>query len=536
VTTGKESPSLARGAAATTLATAASRITGFMRVVVVAGALGTTFLANTYQTANTAPNIVFELIAAGVLTSIFVPTFVEHLVRGDKEESWRAGDALTSVALVALIAMSVVLALIAPLLMRLLTIGVKNDALRDEEIALGSTFLRLFSPQLVFYGVGMIMTGALHAHRRFVLPAAAPIFNNVVVIIVYLTYAAMRSDAEPTVRGITGAETFVLGAGTTLGVVAMTVCLVPQLRGLGWRPRFVWDLAHPAVRKGARLGAWALGYAGGYQAGLIVVLILANRIQGGVAAYQWAYTFFYLPHALFAVPIFNVMFTAMAEHAARQEGGELLGRLQDGLSMLVFLLLPLAALMVVVAGPLATMTLDYGVMTDRGAELVGRVIAAFAVGLPTYSAFLVFTRAFYALGDTKTPTLVNAGTVAVSSVVGATLFAWMTPEWSVAGLALGHSIGFAVGTAFLSRLVYARMDAQRKRIAAGILRSVGVTGIALGVMVVASTLMPEASRAAALANVLITAVVGGLVYIGIMTWLRPPELLRIAALLPRKAA
>ncbi|MGH2731274.1 MAG: murein biosynthesis integral membrane protein MurJ [Actinomycetota bacterium] len=531
-----ESPSLARGAAATTLVTAASRVTGFVRVVVVAGALGTTFLANTYQTANTAPNIVFELVAAGVLTSIFVPTFVEHLVRGDKEEAWSAGDALTSVALVALIAMSLVLALIAPLLMRLLTIGVANDALRAEEIALGSTFLRLFSPQLVFYGVGMIMTGALHAHRRFVLPAAAPIFNNVVVIIVYLTYAAMRGDAAPTVRGITGAEMFVLGAGTTLGVVAMTVCLVPQLRGLGWRPRFVWNPSHPAVRKGARLGAWALGYAGGYQAGLIVVLILANRIEGGVAAYQWAYTFFYLPHALFAIPIFNVMFTAMAEHAARQEDGELLGRLQDGLSMLVFLLLPLAALMVAVAGPLAKMTLDYGVMTDRGAELVGRVISTFAVGLPTYSAFLVFTRAFYALGDTKTPTLVNAGTVAVSSVVGATLFAWMSPRWSVAGLALGHSIGFAVGTAFLARLLYARMGAaQRKRIAAGILRSVGVTGIALGGMVAASTLMSEASRAEAFANVLITAVVGGLIYIGIMTWLRPPELLRIATLLPRKA-
>jgi putative peptidoglycan lipid II flippase len=283
------------------------------------------------------------------------------------------------------------------------------------------------------------------------------------------------------------------------------------------------------------LGVWALGYAGGYQAGLIVVLMLANRIEGGVAAYQWAYTFFYLPHALFAVPIFNVMFTAMAEHAARREDGELLGRLQDGLSMLVFLLLPLAALMVAVASPLAKMTLDYGVMTDRGAELVGRVIGAFAVGLPTYSAFLVFTRAFYALGDTKTPTLVNAGTVAVSSVVGATLFAWMSPRWSVAGLALGHSIGFAVGTAFLARLLYSRMDANRKRIAAGVLRSAGVTGIALGIMVVASSLMSEASRTAALANVLVTAVVGGLVYIGIMAWLRPPELMRIATVFPRKA-
>jgi putative peptidoglycan lipid II flippase len=527
--------SLARGAAATTLATAASRITGFLRVVVVAGALGTTFLANTYQTANTAPNVVFELIAAGVLTSVFVPTFVEHLVRGEREEGWRAGNALTSVALVALIGLSLLLALAAPLVMRLLTIGVENDALRDDQIALGSTFLRLFSPQLVFYGAGMIMTGALHAHRRFVLPAAAPIFNNVVVIVVYLTYAGMRGHDSPSVEGITGAETFVLGAGTTLGVAAMTLCLVPQLRRLGWRWRFVWDPSHPAVRKGARLGVWALGYAGGYQAGLIVVLMLANRIEGGVAAYQWAYTFFYLPHALFAIPIFNVMFTAMSEHAAKRQDAELVDRLQDGLGVLAFILVPLAGLMLATAVPLAKMTLDYGVMTERGTDLVGRVIAMFAIGLPTYSAFLVFTRAFYALGDTKTPTLVNAGTVAVASGVGAGLFALLSDRWSVAGLALGHSIGFALGTALLARLLYARLRAvRRKRIAARIARSCVVGAVAVGVMLGISTLMPEASRAEALANVIVTACFGGAVYIGAMAWLRPPEFVRLSALFPRK--
>ncbi|MEA2485616.1 MAG: putative peptidoglycan lipid flippase, partial [Actinomycetota bacterium] len=332
--------SLARGAAVITAATAVSRITGFVRVIVVAATMGTTFLANTYQTANSAPNVLFELVAAGVLTSVFVPTFVSYLVRGEHREGWEAADALTSVALVGLTVLGVVIALAAPVVMRLLTVGVQQPAVRSREIALGAGFLRLFAPQVIFYGVGMIMTAALHAHRRFAMAAIAPIFNNVVVIGVYLTYAAMRGSAAPSISGVSSAQEWVLGAGTTLGVVAMTVCLIPQLVRLGWHFRFRFDLSHPAVKKGARLGVWALSYAGGYQAGLIVVLVLANRVQGGVAAYQWAYTFFYLPHALFAVPIFNVLFPAMSEHVARGEEAQLADRLRDGLKMVAFILMP----------------------------------------------------------------------------------------------------------------------------------------------------------------------------------------------------
>ncbi|MDQ3951893.1 MAG: hypothetical protein M3279_02840, partial [Actinomycetota bacterium] len=348
--------SLARGAAVITLATALSRVTGFVRVIVVAGAMGTTFLANTYQTANTAPNVVFELVAAGVLTSIFVPTFVEYLVRGEQEEGWEAGNALASVALVGLALIALVLAFAAPVVMRLLTIGVEDPVLRAREVDLGATLLRLFAPQVAFYGAGMIMTGALHAHRRFALPAVAPLLNNLFVIAVYLTYAAMRAGRPPSVETITRGETLLLGLGTTLGVVAMTLCLVPQLVRMGWRFRFRFDLSHPAVRKGARLGAWALGYAGGYQAGLIVVLVLANQVEGGVAAYQWAYTFFYLPHALFAVPIFSVLFTAMSEHVARSEPAGLQEKLRDGLGMLVFVLAPIAVALLVLAGPVADLT------------------------------------------------------------------------------------------------------------------------------------------------------------------------------------
>ena len=524
-------PSLARGAATVTLATALSRLTGFVRVVVVAATMGTTYLANTYQTANTAPNVVFELLAAGVLTSVFVPTFVQYLIGDRRDEGWSAANALGSVALVGLIGLSVLLALLAPAVMTVLTLGVKDAGLREAEVELGTRLLRLFSPQIALYGLGMIMTAALHAHRRFFLAAVAPIFNNVVVIGVYLTYGAMRGDGPPSVRGISPEEVLVLGLGTTLGVLAMTMSLAPQLFRLGWRIRWSFDLRHEAVRRGARVGAWALGYAGGYQAGLIVVLLLANRIKGGVAAYQWAFTFFYMPHALFAVPIFNVLFTVMSEHAARSEQADLVERMRDGLRMLAFILVPIAAALLVTADVLARVTLEYGVMSGAGTQLVGRVLASFAVGLPAYSAFLVLTRAFYALGDARTPALVNAATVAVASAVGAVAFLTMRPGWKVPGLALGHSIAFAIGTVLLGRIFARRAGAVGgTKLNAAVTRLVIATFLSLAAMLVVETAIPDATKQAALMDLLGTAIAGGAVYLFAQARMKSPELKRLRAL------
>jgi putative peptidoglycan lipid II flippase len=526
--------SLARGAALISLATAVSRVTGFLRVVAVATALGTTFLANTYQTANTAPNVLFELVAAGILTSIFVPTFIDYLVKEQREQGWRAANALTSVALVGLTVLSLLVALSAPALMRVLTIGVSDQALREEEIILGTRFLRLFAPQIIFYGVGMIMTGALHAYRRFALPAIAPIFNNVVVIVVYLAYAAMASDRSPTVEGITTGETILLGAGTTAGVVAMTLCLVPQLRRIGWHFRFRFDPSHPAVGKAMRLGAWALGYAGGYQAGLIVVLLLANRVEGGVAAYQWAFTFFYVPHALFAAPIFHVLFPAMSEHVARGEEGALMARLRDGLGMLTFILVPVGVALVVTAPLIARITLEYGAMTGAGASLVGRVLAAFALGLPTYSAFLVLTRAYYALGDTKSPTLINALTVALASAFGAVLFFSVADEWAVPSLALAHSIAFAAGAYLMSRDLGKRGSrVGSTALAASMARALVVGGGAALVMAAVRYVLPDSSKVTALLNLIVTVGVGGAVYLFAMARMGAQELPRIRGAMRR---
>lgn len=522
--------SLARGALVITVATAVSRLTGFLRVIAVAGAMGATFLANTYQTANTAPNLIFELVAAGVLTSIFVPTFVDYFSRGAREEGWQAANAMTSVALVGLAIVAGLLALSAPLIMRFLLHEV-GPGEREDAVRLGTQLLVLFAPQVVFYGAGMIMTGALHAERRFLMPAVAPIFNNVVVIAVYLTYAAMRTDTPPSPETITGPEIFLLGAGTTAGVIAMTVCLIPSLRRSGWRFRFSFQPKHPAVKKGARLGLWALGYAGGYQAGLIVVLFLANRVEGGVAGYQWAYTFFYLPHALVGVPLFNVLFTAMSEHASAGDLAAIARRLRDGLRMLGFILLPVSAALVVLAEPLARFTLRYGVMDERGTQLVAEIVKAFVVGLPAYSLFLVITRGFYALGDAKTPTLWNLATVGITSVAGAALFlSFSNGNW-VAGLAAGHSLGFVVGGFFITRSLFARLGERLGTPALLSLLGSFAGAVTAGLLMLAGLrFMSPASRVDSLLAVVLISAVGLVSYAAFATLLRAPELRSITSL------
>lgn len=516
--------SLARSALIITLATALSRLTGFLRVIAIAAAMGATFLANTYQTANTAPNLIFELVAAGVLTSVFVPTFVDYFARGAREEGWQAANAMTSVALVALAGIGLLLALTAPITMRLLLHEV-GPAEREEAIRLGTQLLVLFAPQVVFYGAGMIMTGALHAERRFLMPAIAPIFNNVIVIAVYLTYAAMRAGSPPSTAAVTGAEILLLGLGTTAGVIAMTVCLIPSLRRLGWRFRFNFQPSHPAVKRGAKLGLWALGYAGGYQAGLLLVLFLANRVEGGVAGYQWAYTFFYLPHALVGVPLFNVLFTAMSEHAAKGEPSAIARRLRDGLRMLGFVLLPVAAALFVLAEPMARFTLRYGVMDERGTLLVASIIKAFSLGLPAYSLFLVITRGFYALGDARTPTLWNLVTILITSVSGALLFLSVQDGDWVPGLAAGHSFGFVVGAIFLTRALFRRLG---ERIGGQTLRAVGGSAAAAGatglLMWVLFGLMSPMDRSGSLVTVIVVGLAGAAAYVAMAALFRVPEL------------
>jgi putative peptidoglycan lipid II flippase len=281
----------------------------------------------------------------------------------------------------------------------------------------------------------------------------APTVNNVVVITAYLIFGAMRGGQPPSLE-LTTAEKLVLALGTTLGVVAF--CAVPVVglwrTGFHVRPRLRRD---PVLRRVARSGAWAAGFLALTQALLVVVLYLANGVEGGVVVYQLAYVLFMLPHALFSVPLFTTAFPALARlrNAGDWDGfGEEVARAARSIAL--FTLFSAGAL-VALSAPLAALVARGNAAGN--VDQVAGAIAGFAIGLPGFSFMLFLTRASYADGDTRSPTVAN---LVVATVGATTMFLLASRVGSterVSVLGLGYSIAQLTGAATLAVVVRHRL-------------------------------------------------------------------------------
>src|SRR5439155_27385121 len=156
-----------------------------------------------------------------------------------------------------------------------------------------------FMPQIVFYGVGAVITGLLNAHRKFAVPMFAPILNNLIVIATMVAFAAMPGGHHLVGQeAITGAQKLVLAIGTTFGVVAMTVVLFPSLRRIGFRFRWRFGWRHEAVQRIARLALWVFVYVAANQLDLLVAIILGAR-NAEYTAYTAPFIMFQFPHDIF---------------------------------------------------------------------------------------------------------------------------------------------------------------------------------------------------------------------------------------------
>ena len=215
-----------------------SRATGFIRVLATASALGVTVLGDTYQRSNQVSNLLFELLAGGMLFSVLVPGFVDLLTAGDRASARRLAAVLSGRGLAAMaVLVAVVMAFSQPL-MALLSAGA-DPATRDAQAELGAFLLWFVAPQLLFYLVGAIASGLLQSDQRFAAAAFAPVCNNVVVTASMVAFAIVHDPAQG--LALTTGEKVLLGAGALAGTVAMTVVPLVAVRraglgfGLGWR-------------------------------------------------------------------------------------------------------------------------------------------------------------------------------------------------------------------------------------------------------------------------------------------------------------
>lgn len=515
---------LLRSSAVVGLGTALSRITGFVRVAAVAYALGGATLAGTYSYANETPNIVYELLLGGVLTATLVPIFVRHVEKRDD-------DAINAVITVAMTVLTVVTLLgiaFAPWIVRLYTLRVTGSD-RAAQQQLATALLRLFLPQMIFYAFTALGSALLNAHRRFVAAAFCSIANNIVVITLFV--ALSRIDGPLTFDRVRHDTTLVLalGLGTTAGIAAMAVLLVPALRRAGVRLRFLLDWRHAAVAAMLRLSGWTIGYVVANQVALWVVLVLANGERGGPFLYLSAYAFFVLPHSLFAVSLMTTSAPELAAAAARDDLDTLRDRLSLGLRLTVTVVVPAAALFVGLARPIVVALLQHGRFTAAASNTVADTLVAFSIGLVAFSVYLFALRAYYSLHDTRTPFLLNAFENAVNIALALALFSWL----GIPGLALAFSGAYTLAALVTLAALGRRLHGiHGRRLLATTTRAL-VVGLAVAAVTwaVARGLGWSGTSGSILTTVA-GSLAGAAVAIGGLVLLRAPELEVLRDLLP----
>jgi putative peptidoglycan lipid II flippase len=433
-----------------------SRGTGLLRVLITLWALGTWVVADAYNTANTTPNILYELVLGGILTSVFVPVLVTNSQPDGPAARFEATQRFFTIALVMLSVVALVGIMAAPWIMHLYLSNVTDPIRRQQEAELGTFFLRWFMPQILFYGLGAVAIGTLTANRRFIAPMYAPILNNVVVIATMFVFIAMHGGAvAQTATSLPFSERLVLAVGTTLGIVTMTVALWPSLRRIGFRWRLRWDWGHASVRRLIRLGRWVVVYVVANQIAYLVVINLATTVGAGAyTIYSQAFIFFSLPHAIVAVSIFTALLPGLTERWDAGDTGGVRDLFSRGFRDTMIAMIPAAAGYIVLAQPLASLV-AHGAVPSSEAPVIGRTLAAFAVGLPFFSAFQLLTRTMYATGDSRTPAFVNIGVGIVN--VGIDVLVLYTFHLGVAGLALGHASSYVFGALVLFVIVNRRL-------------------------------------------------------------------------------
>ncbi|MHB1739924.1 MAG: murein biosynthesis integral membrane protein MurJ [Actinomycetes bacterium] len=475
--------SLARSSAIMAAGTVASRVLGFARSLVFAAAIGTALVADTFNVANTVPNILYILVVGGVLNAVFVP----QLVRAAKT-SPAAGDAyadrLLTVTAVGMAVITVVATLAAPLVIRLYAGG--NWSATDIRVA--TEFAYWCLPQIFFYGLFTMVGQVLNARGSFGPMMWAPVLNNLVAIAAGIGFL-LSITVDPRHPGtVPRLGILLLGAGSTLGVLVQAVALLPVLARTGyrWRPR--WDWRGTGLGKAFRLGAWTLAFVAVNQLGYLVVVKLSTAVAKsaehllpygvGFTPYSNAYLIFVLPQSVITLSVVTAILPRMSAAAAEGRYAPVRADLSRALRYTAVVVVPTAVAFWLFGPDLAGLL--YAGAGQANARFIGEVLAGFAIGVVPFCAQYVLLRGFYALEDTRTPFLLATLITAVDVVLVVASYLVLPLRLVTVGMAAAYGLAYVVGVLASGRLLSQRLGGlDARRVVRTHVRT-GLAGLAAG--------------------------------------------------------
>jgi putative peptidoglycan lipid II flippase len=412
---------VARSTAMISAATLLSRVTGFLRTWACAFALGNTLLTSAYQIANSVPNMLYELVAGGVLSTAFLPIYLSQRKEHGEDGANAYAANLLNLFVSGLFVIAALATIFAPQVIKTQTFVTGGE---DAEMA--TFFFRFFAIQIAFYGASAIVSGVLNANKRFLWPALGPVFNNLIVIVTFFGFVPL-SHLNP------GLAKVWLATGTSLGVAMQVIAQLPSLRKSGFRFRHGIKLRGYALGETARLAVPAIIFT----AVNLVCVSVRNAFSLGVSemgpsTLSYAWLWYQLPYGVLAVALSTAMFTEMSSSAAKGDLSAFRDNVRSGLRGTFFLIIPMATLLYVMSSMLVTLY-HAGRFTADDIAMVAQVLRWWAVCLPFYAGYMYLYFAFSARKDLMTVTKVNT----LISLLQMSLYALLTMgvgSWSGLGL------------------------------------------------------------------------------------------------------
>ncbi len=450
-------PTVMRSSALMAAGTVVSRLSGFVRAALLAAALGTGLHADIFNIANTVPNMLYILLAGGVFNAVLVPQLV-RAIKNDPDGGEAYTNRVITLGALFLAVVTVALVIAAPLVMRVLVnplyFTTEYAAERESMI----DFARYCLPQVFFYGMFVLVGQVLNARGSFGPMMWMPIANNVISVLVvsaYLITIGTASAAEQEGAFSSSAEAL-LGIGSTFGIAIQFLLLVPYLRRSGFRFRPRFDFRHTGLGQTLRLSIWTVLFVIVNQIAYTVVVRLAS---GGTAAgtdgtgytiYANAFLLVMVPHAIITVSLATAVLPRLSAYANSGDLRALGASVTATIRSTYALVLPVLALVPVLAPDLVDLVWGYGAAKDSASDFVPSV-SLFALGILFFTTHYLVLRGFYALERTRQVFLNQCLIAAVNIGAAIALTRDIDPAQTAPRLVIAYALAYAVGSALSYR-------------------------------------------------------------------------------------
>lgn len=422
------------------IATLISRITGFLRNLLIGAALGPA-VASAFNVANTLPNLITEIVLGAVLTSLVVPV----LVRAEREDPDKGAAffrRLLTLTVTLLVVVTVVAVIGAPFLTRLAL-----DPDGQVNVVQSTSFAFLLLPQIFFYGIFSLFMAVLNTKGIFKPGAWAPVANNVVSIIVLLLYWRIPGSLSPAApSGITDPHVLLLAAGTTLGVIVQAAIMLPSLKKAGVDLRPLWGIDDRLKQFGGMAMAIVV-YVAISQAGYLVTTRIASVAdEAAPNIYQQAWLLLQVPYGIIGVTLLTAIMPRLSRNAADGDDRAVVGDLNLASKLTFIALIPVVVFFTAFGPQIGNALFAYGNFDPESATLLGLTLSFSAFTLIPYALVLLHLRVFYAREEAWTPTFIIAGITATKIVLSmlAPLVA-TSPSHVVILLGAANGFGFIAG-------------------------------------------------------------------------------------------